>query len=115
MDVGQLILEVVGGVGLPADEELVEEDAERPHVGGGVLELSAQALGRHVGVGARAGLPELVIGQGDAPAEIAEARVAAGIEQDVLGLEVADDVTAAVHVGDGVGHLHENLFHFPKR
>ena len=99
-------------VGRAAGEEVVEGGAERVEVAAGVERLAPRGLGRHVegraergAGGGDADVHALVLGE----AEVSHLRVAFGVEQYVRGLDVAVQDAAAMRLGEGRGHLLEEL------
>ena len=104
-------VELLLRVGQHAGEQLVQQDARRPDVGGGRI-LAAERLGRHVGGRARekGGVAGRFEHAGEA--EVGEARSAL-LQQDVAGLEVAVDKARLVQilktVEDAAGHGHGGL------
>ena len=89
----------------PAGQPPVEDDAQGPDVGAAVeaVRLPPDLLGRHVRRSPRDLAPpqplDLLV---DGQAEVADARLAPQVEQDVRGLQVA--VHQAGSVGVGVVH-----------
>ena len=85
-----------------AAQQLVERDAEREQVAARRDGLAERLLGG--GVARRAGgLGVLALGDGDA--EVAQRRLALGVDPDVVGLDVAVDDAVGVRVGERVGDL----------
>ncbi|MCI0586633.1 MAG: hypothetical protein L0323_07315 [Planctomycetes bacterium] len=108
-------LEVVGH---PSGEELVGDHAERVDVGAGVdrLRPPRELLGAHVGErahdlpGAGVERRRLEVGLRDpGDAEVEDLRLAAAVDEDVAGLEVAVDHPLLVGVLDGVADPREEL------
>ena len=104
--------------GRSAEEQLVEDDAEREHVGARVHPRAGPLLRRHVAWRAhrrrhrdldrrrlaQPGLAtELLLPR---EPEVEQLQVPAGGEHDVLGLEVAVDDAARVQRREPLGHLH---------
>lgn len=85
-----------------ADEQLEHEDAEAPDVDAVVVRL-AEHLGREVVEGAAEG--RALVRRDRRPAEVGHLCVVVGVEQDVLGLDVAVDHVVAVEEGERVGDL----------
>lgn len=92
-----------------ADEEFVDEDAERPPVDGEAVAGVLDDLGGEVFRGAAEGEGEPgFVGVADlfGEAEVDEADVAVGVEEDVFGFEVAvGDAEGVVEVFDGEGYF----------
>ena len=85
-----------------AAQQLVERDAEREQIAARRDGLAERLLGRRVARGA-GGLGVLALGDGDA--EVAQRRLALGVDPDVVGLDVAVDDAVGVRVGERVGDL----------
>jgi hypothetical protein len=100
-----------------AVQQLVQQDAERPHVDLLVLVVAADHLGRHVLVRAAKRDPVVRLGPGSArelgelaaPAEVGHLGHEVRVEQDVLRLEVAVQEALAVDVLQRQGHLGHDL------
>ncbi len=85
-----------------AAQQLVERDAEREQVAARRRGLAERLLGR--GVARRAGgVGVLALGHGDA--EVAQRRLALGVDPDVVGLDVAVHDPVRVRVSERVGDL----------
>lgn len=100
-----------GGVWGDIGEQLIEDGAEAIDVGGGGDGVAAELLGARI-LGREEELGDGLIEIGGdelGDAEIEEAGVAAVVDQDVAGLDVAMDNEALVGVGDGFGYLEEEL------
>ena len=102
--------DVVGGHGIVADEgriageQLEYENAQAPAVGGDVVALVEYDLGRDI-LGRAAERPRLVA-EADllGEAEVDELAVAARVQQQILGLQVAVDGALGVQVGERLHH-----------
>ena len=97
----------------PADEHLVEHDAERVDVAPAVDVEALGLLGREVGRGAhdQAGLGDLVVEIADRPrdAEVGHLHLAVGGDEHVAGLDVAVHDAVAVRVGERLGDVGSDL------
>jgi hypothetical protein len=103
-----------------AGEQVVEEGAQRVHVGGGadLADLPHRLLGRHVRRGAQhlPGHAQVLVGAAHLrQPEIGQARLALGGQQHVEGLDVAVDYPAAVGVGDGACQFHQEFGRLGRR
>jgi len=97
-----------------AGEQLIEDNAKRPDIGGGSHEprFAGRLFGRHVGRGAKNG-----VGKGHAAvglhelgeAKVADKRFTIRVEQHVGGLEVAMEDTALMGMMDGTGDLRHEV------
>ena len=102
-DLLEELLPVAAVEGGQAREHLVEEGAQGPPVHGAAVALAVEDLGGEVlrraaeAVGAAGGIRDALLGE----AKVREPDVAAGIQQDVLGLQIAVDDVEVVHVVDG--------------
>ena len=98
---GGMSLGLEGGT---ADEELVQEDAQRPNVDHLVVLPSLDHFGREVVESATQGVAP---GGGgvDGPAKVGNLDLALGTDEEILGLDVAVDDVLLVAVGQGLAEV----------
>ena len=101
-----LLDRIRGKWGLPV-QYLVHQHAQAPHVDLLAVAPVAHDLGAHVLVGPADGLLPLLLLQPARPPEVAKLDVEVGVENDVLGFDVAVDDVFRVDVLDGLGGLED--------